>query len=128
MPPRPGVGGDGERDRLVRHQARRRALLHHAPADGFTRVDPARTQARVDAGPAREPAGPFEGEATVEATAVVHDRDGAPTVAIVTLLTPDGRRALANSRDPDALASMVSEAWEGRPVEVRTDGATNTLV
>lgn len=98
------------------------------PADGFTRVDPARTQARVDAGPAREPAGPFEGEATVEATAVVHDRDGAPTVAIVTLLTPDGRRALANSRDPDALASMVSEAWEGRPVEVRTDGATNTLV
>jgi acetyl-CoA C-acetyltransferase len=97
------------------------------PAHGFTRVDPATTQAQVDALPGRDAAGPYDGEATVEATAVAFERDGSPSVAIVTLLTPDGRRALANSRDPGVMTSMTEETWEGRTVRLRTDGTTNTV-
>jgi acetyl-CoA C-acetyltransferase len=97
------------------------------PPNGFTRVDTASTQARVDALPGRERAGSYDGEATVESTAVVYDRDAGPSFAIATTLTPDGRRALANSRDASVLASMVDEPWEGRSVRLTTDGATNTL-
>ncbi len=97
------------------------------PKHGFTRVDPARTQAEVDALPRREPAGPYEGSATVEATAVVVERDGTPTVAIVSTFTPDGLRALANTRDTDAMEDMTEKAWEGRTVKIRTDGTVNVL-
>jgi acetyl-CoA C-acetyltransferase len=97
------------------------------PEAGFARVDPARTQAEVDALPRRETAGAYEGPGTVEATAVVVERDGTPTVAIVSALTPDGRRALANTRDPDAMQEMTEKAWEGRSVKLRPDGTVNTL-
>ena len=97
------------------------------PANGFTRVDKTATQAQVDALPGRERAGTFDGDATVESTAVVFDRDTGPSFAIVTALTPDGRRALANSRDAGVLASMVEEPWEGRSVRLTTDGSTNSL-
>jgi acetyl-CoA C-acetyltransferase len=95
---------------------------------GFVRVDPATTQAAVDALPAREVAGAYEGDATVEATAVPFERDGSPSLALVSLLTADGRRVLANTRDPGAMTAMTEEAWEGRTCRVRTDGATNELV
>jgi acetyl-CoA C-acetyltransferase len=98
------------------------------PHDGFGRVDPAETQRAVDARPGREPAGSYEGPATVEATSVGYERDGTPSLAIVSTLTPAGRRALANSRDADVLADMTARAWEGRPVTLRTDGTTNQLV
>jgi len=97
------------------------------PANGFTRVDADSTQAQVDALAGRERAGSYGGDATIESTAVVYDRDTGPGFAIVTALTPDGRRALANSRDAGVLASMVEEPWEGRTVRLTTDGATNTL-
>jgi acetyl-CoA C-acetyltransferase len=97
------------------------------PEGGFVRVDPAETQAKIDATPPREPAGVYAGPATVEATAVQYNREGDPAVGIVTALTPDGRRALANSTDPSALASMVTEEWAGRPVELSNDGAVNRL-
>jgi acetyl-CoA C-acetyltransferase len=97
------------------------------PANGFTRVDKATTQARVDALPGRGRAGAYDGDAVVESTAVVYDRDAGPSFAILTALTPDGRRALANSRDPGALASMVEAPWEGRSVQLTTDGTTNAL-
>jgi acetyl-CoA C-acetyltransferase len=98
------------------------------PGDGFGRVDPVETQRAVDARPGREPAGSYEGPATVEATSVGYERDGTPSLAIVSTLTPDGRRALANSRDAAVLADMSAEAWEGRAVTLRTDETTNQLV
>jgi acetyl-CoA C-acetyltransferase len=98
------------------------------PSDGFARVDPAETQAEVDALPGREVAGAYEGEATVEATSVVVERDGSPSLAIVSLLTPSGARVLANSRDAGVMQSMTEEAWEGRTVQLRTDGSSNELV
>jgi acetyl-CoA C-acetyltransferase len=97
------------------------------PADGFELVDGARLQKQVDALPRRAAAGAYDGPATVEATAVVVERDGTPSVAIVSTLTPDGRRALANTRDPDAMRDMTEKAWEGQDVSLRTDGAVNTV-
>jgi acetyl-CoA C-acetyltransferase len=96
-------------------------------ANGFVRVDHHDTQASVDALPKREAVGAYSGPATVEATSVLFDRDTGPTVAIVAALTPDGGRVLANGRDSDMLASMTQEPWEGRAVEITTDGTTNQL-
>ncbi|MCA1845854.1 MAG: hypothetical protein LC792_22220 [Actinobacteria bacterium] len=97
------------------------------PERGYVRVDPAATKAEIDASPGRVPAGAYAGPATVEATAVQYSRDGDPALAVLTTLTPDGRRALANSTDPSALASMVTEEWAGRSVELTTDGTVNRL-
>ena len=98
------------------------------PAHGFRRVDPSVTQAEVDALPRREPAGVMDGRGVVEATSVAFDRDGAPTIGILSLLIPDGRRALANCTDADTLHEMCAEPWEGRTVTVRADSDTNLLV
>ena len=103
-------------------------LYSTAPPDGgFTRVDAATTQATVDALPGRTTAGAYSGPATVEATAVVFEREGAPAVAIVSTITPDGRRALANTRDADVMRDMTEKAWEGRRVTLRADGTVNTV-
>jgi acetyl-CoA C-acetyltransferase len=87
----------------------------------------AHPQAEIDAQPRREPAGLVETAAIVEATAVGFDRDGTPSVGIVSALLADGRRVLANERDADTLRSMTTEPWEGRRVKITNDGATNTL-
>ncbi len=97
------------------------------PEQSYVRADAARTQAQVDALPRRETAGAYEGPATMEATAVVFDRESAPTVAILSTLTPDGRRALANTRDAAVMQEMTEKGWEGRTVRLRTDGTVNTL-
>jgi len=97
------------------------------PPDGFRRVAPSETQAVVDAGRRRESAGPYTGPATLEATSVLFGRDGAPTIAIVTALTSDGRRVWANADDRELLTSMTVEPWEGRPVRIVGAGSTNML-
>ncbi len=98
------------------------------PAAGFRLVDGAELQAEIDALPGRAAAGAYEGDATIEATAVAMGREGDPSHAIVTLLTPDGRRVLANAHDPGVLTAMTEEPWEGRAVTVSTDGTRNQLV
>lgn len=97
------------------------------PADGFVAVDPAETQRSVDALPRREPAGEIDSDVVVEATSVVFERDGTPSLGIVTALTPDGRRALANTRDLDALASMCEQPWEGTTIRLAGHGGSNTI-
>jgi acetyl-CoA C-acetyltransferase len=97
------------------------------PSDGFGRVDPLETQATVDAQPRRETVGAYDGTMTVEATSVIFERDGTPSLGIVTGLTSDGRRVLANTRDGEVMVSMTVEPWEGRPVPVVTDGSTNQV-
>jgi len=98
------------------------------PASGFRRADRTATQVEVDRRSGREPAGSYDGHAIVEATSVLVERDGTPSLAIVSLLTPDDGRALANTRDADALTSMIKQAWEGRSVGVRSAADTNELV
>jgi acetyl-CoA C-acetyltransferase len=97
------------------------------PERGYVRADPAATKATIDATPGRARAGAYAGPATVEATAVQYNRQGDPAVGLLATLTPDGRRALANSTDPSVMASMVTEEWACRPVELTTDGAVNRL-
>jgi acetyl-CoA C-acetyltransferase len=98
------------------------------PTDGFVAVDPATTQSAVDALPSRAPAGDVDGEVVVEATSVVFERDGTPSLALLSALTPDGRRALATSRDADAMTSMCEMPWEGTTVRLASDGGANSLV
>ncbi len=97
------------------------------PRHGFVLVDASDAQAAVDATPSRQLAGAYEGLATLEASSVLYERDGAPASAVVTALTPDGRRALATTSDSDLMTAMTREAWEGRPVTLSRDGATNRL-
>jgi acetyl-CoA C-acetyltransferase len=97
------------------------------PARGFVRADPSATKEKVEAIPARRPAGTYTGPATVEAAVVQYSREGEPAIGVLTTLTPDGRRALANCIDRSALASMVTEEWAGRSVELATDGTVNRL-
>jgi acetyl-CoA C-acetyltransferase len=98
------------------------------PTSGFRAVDAATTQAQVDALPRREPAGAVDGEVEVEATAVVFDRDGTPNLGIVTALTANGTRALANTRDPDAMHAICSEPWEGTTVRLASEDGSNAVV
>jgi acetyl-CoA C-acetyltransferase len=110
---------------LTKHSA---GIYSTRPPDGgYVRVDPAVTKAEIDAGPGRVPAGAYAGPATVEATVVQYSREGDPAIGVLTALTPDGRRALANCTDRTVLASMVTEEWAGRPVELVTDGTMNEL-
>ena len=97
------------------------------PAAGYVRVDPAAIQAVIDVSPARLPAGAYAGPATVETTAVQYGREGEPVLGVLSTLTPDGRRALANTIGPSALVSMTTEEWASRPVELTTDGTVNRL-
>ena len=95
------------------------------PVDRFGRVDPAATQRSVDAQPRRATAGAYDGTMTVEATSVLFERDGTPSLAILSGITSDGRRALATTRDPEVMAAITTDPWEGRTVPVTTDGSTN---
>ena len=55
------------------------------------------------------------------------EREGRPSLAIVAGLTPNGARALANSRDTDLLQALMTEPWEGKKVTVTNDGTTNRV-
>lgn len=97
------------------------------PPAGFRAVPPAETQAQVDALPRRAAAGTYAGAATVEATSVAFDRDATPTIGILSVLTPDGRRALANCSDADTLRDLCTTPAEGTGVTLRVNGETNVL-
>jgi acetyl-CoA C-acetyltransferase len=94
------------------------------PTRPFRRID---VQSAVDARPGRTTAGLVDTEATVEATAVAFERDGTPSVGIVTALADDGRRVIANARDVDVLRDMTVNPWEGRRAKITNDGTTNAI-
>lgn len=102
-------------------------LYSARPTNGFARVDKELLQAAVDATPTRAIAGSYAGPAMLEATSVAFERDGTPGHGIVAALVPDGRRVLANTRDPETMQAMTETAWEGRTVTITTDGETNLL-
>ena len=82
------------------------------PANGFRWQS---AQDEVDASPRREVAVDFEGDVTVEAWTVLHERDGSPQLGLVGALTADGARTWANTTDPDLLQVLVTEEVEDRP-------------
>lgn len=97
------------------------------PKNGYVPGDSEEAQREVDLSHKRDVAGVLETEAVVESSEVLCDRDGSPTLAVVTCLTPDGSRALANSNDPEIAKSFTAEDWAGRKVRLRPDGSTNRL-
>ena len=62
------------------------------------------------------------GPATIEAYAVMHGRDGAPTHALVALRTPGDARTWGTIRDTGRLTAMTVEEHVGRPAELDPDG------
>ena len=85
------------------------------PAGGFRWAS---AQDEVDASPRRDVAVDHEGDATVEAWTVLHERDGSPQLGLVGALLDDGRRTWANTSDPSLLQVLVTEAVEGRRASI----------
>ena len=82
------------------------------PSRPFRHAD---VQDEVDRFPRRQVDGDYGGPATIEAYTVMHGADG-PEVALVTALTPAGRRVLATTRDAATMTSfMADEPIGGRP-------------
>lgn len=76
------------------------------PAQDFQWQD---CQAEVDALGQRAAVDDHEGDVTVEAYTVMHERDGSPQVANVACLVPGGARVWATSTDPDLMAALLSD-------------------
>jgi acetyl-CoA C-acetyltransferase len=89
------------------------------PVAGFRHERP---QEAVDALPRRTPAPDYEGDTTVETYTVVHDRDGEPELAILSLLTDDGRRTWGNTSDHDDMQGLMEEEGCGRKARLGPDG------
>jgi acetyl-CoA C-acetyltransferase len=104
---------------LTKHSA---GVYSTAPptAGGFRHTD---VQAEVDGSPSRVHLADYDGAAVVESYTVMHERDGAPALAIVACLTPDGARTWANANDPGLLKAMTLEEFVGRPCTLRSGGA-----
>jgi acetyl-CoA C-acetyltransferase len=91
------------------------------PPNGFRTLN---LQAQVDAVPAMAAADHHQGPVTVEASTVMHDREGRPEQAFIACRTDDGRRAWGRSTDPDLAQALMSEEFAGRRVTI---GPESTL-
>jgi acetyl-CoA C-acetyltransferase len=91
-------------------------------ADGFHHDDS--FQADIDAMPSRQLASTTEaqGEATIEAYSVMHDRAGEPELSLASCLLADGRRAWGSSKDVATGHALCEGEWVGRPVALTDDG------
>jgi acetyl-CoA C-acetyltransferase len=82
-------------------------------------------QPDVDAAQPRRPlVDTYDGDATVAAYTVAHDRDAAQSALLV--LDVAAGRTLARVREPELLADAESRELVGQRVIVTTDGKTNT--
>ena len=87
------------------------------PAQPFQHQD---VQAEVDAFPTRELAADHVGSATIEGYVVMYGADGFDS-AYAGLLTDDGRRTWANTRDADLLVEMTQQEFVGRAATVNAN-------
>jgi acetyl-CoA C-acetyltransferase len=90
------------------------------PSAGAFRA--ADVQPAVDATPSRDHVLDFDGDATIESYTVMHERDGAPALAIVACRTSEGRRTWANSNEPGLMKAMTLEEFVGRPCTLSAGG------
>lgn len=89
----------------------------------YSAMPPPRPFRSLHPSPSNEPARvartDYTGPATLEAFTVRHDRDGAPTNAAVSALTPDGERVMLAVTDRDLVDGLLSSDQLGRAVDVR---------
>jgi acetyl-CoA C-acetyltransferase len=90
----------------------------HPPATPFRRC---RVPKEDVAHGRREADRSYAGAVTIEASTVMHDRNG-PTHALFAALTVDGRRVWGNSRDDETMCAAVTEELCGRPAQLGADG------
>ena len=90
------------------------------PPNGAFRASAA--QEEVDRLPGRTVAAGYDGPIAIEASTVVYERDGSPSLGIVAGLTPDGRRAWANTRQPALMKALTTEDLAGQTGILRADG------
>jgi acetyl-CoA C-acetyltransferase len=86
----------------------------------LTPPEPVRAPAKVQV------AASYDGPATVAAYSVVHERDGAPSRALLVCDLPDGVRTYATVTDADTCRGAEQEELVGTPVSLRSivvDGA-----
>jgi acetyl-CoA C-acetyltransferase len=70
----------------------------------------------------------YDGQATVAAYTVVHDRDGGPSWGVAVCDLPDGTRAYARMEGPDLLAHAEATELVGTAVEIRRgEGGVNVI-
>jgi len=116
---RPGAFGlvTGNGSYLTKHSA---GIYSTRPVSGpWRREDPARLQARIDAGPAVRVETRPDGEATIETYTVAFDGER-PARGIVYGRLPGGARFVANvPEDPELLAQMIHHDQLGRAGTVR---------
>jgi acetyl-CoA C-acetyltransferase len=89
------------------------------PSKGFLHRN---AQAAVDATPCRRHDSRYAGPITVEASTVIHERDGEPALGIIAGLTPDGARTWANTRQDALMKALTVEDFVGRAAVLREDG------
>ncbi|MBL3668105.1 acetyl-CoA acetyltransferase [Streptomyces sp. M2CJ-2] len=79
-------------------------------------------QAEVDREPRTRALVQWEGTGALEAWTVLHDREGRPERAFLSVRTPQGGRTLAVCQEADDLAEMTGRELAGVPVRVALDG------
>ena len=79
-------------------------------------------QPEVDVLARRTVAEGYVGSAVAESASTLYERDGSPSLGMLTALLDDGRRVLASTRDADALAILTAEPVAGRPVRIGGSG------
>ncbi|NKQ56764.1 acetyl-CoA acetyltransferase [Amycolatopsis sp. K13G38] len=89
------------------------------PPEGFRSEN---VQSEVDREPTTPALDSWQGTGSLESWTVVHDRGGAPETAFLAVRTPEGARTLAVNREPETLATLVSDEMAGAPVAVGEDG------
>ena len=126
----PGSVGARHRARVVRRRSTRSASTRpprRRPASPRSTRRSTQTPGRRRAPPRSRPV-PSTARPSSRRRRSSFERDGTPNLGILTALTADGRRALANSRDADTMQSMCAEPWEGRTVTLRNADGANVLV
>jgi acetyl-CoA C-acetyltransferase len=81
----------------------------------------ASAQDAADAAGSVELAGEWQGDVTVEAATVMHDREGAPENGILLTRTTDGRRAWGLTTDADTMKLITAEEPVGRTGTINPD-------
>ncbi len=99
-------------------------LSSDPPARPFAALD---VQAEVDGLPRRSLTTAPIADAPVEAYTAIHDHTGAATMAIVSVLDPDGARGLAKTHDPAVITAFL-EAGDPLERRVSLDGEAGFTV
>ncbi|WP_028847726.1 type II toxin-antitoxin system Rv0910 family toxin [Thermocrispum agreste] len=72
--------------------------------------------------PARPVRTDYHGPAVVEAYTVPYSREGEPEAAILSVLAPDGARALLRTTQAEVIETLLDTDAVGRPVDIAEDG------